>query len=692
MKKLLSLMLAALLLCGALTMTACEKQKPADESGETADTGEVQEMPADTEGPGTITVGEGENCAATLDEALAAAKELRANGYTDRITIRLKAGEYFCEETVEIDETMSDLTIEAFGDGDVAIYGGYEVTGFEPDTFNGAACLSAPVRDGEFTDFYVNGLRANMTRYPAEGYLFPTGFENEDTGLFSGSRWFIAPDDAMAGFSNIENIYLTGFHYWVDEHSPVESYDPETRKVTLCYPTRVTIADTKPSAVSLAYYLENMPETFGEHTNEWFAADGKVYYIPRDESITPETIRAFVPVVTKLMYIHGTAETPVTGIEFRNLTLGVTKGDYVTDYFGEFFGSDNQACSWMDGYIMVDHAADCVFEDDLFTEYGQHGLVLERGCQNIRISRCTFFDGGGGGIKIVGDNDGTPGATGHNTVEDCTITECGKRHFASTGILIQDSGYNTIQHNEVSYMSYSGISCGWKWGYDENPCHDNLITKNHVHHIGNEGPLSDMAAIYTLGIQTNTVISYNLVHDVSYWEHGYGARGFGMDQGSSNLTFENNISYNTQTTALGCGIGENNVIRNNIFFSGNAAVVDDGTQEKHVTLNFENNIFVTDGVPVHDINRDALSKKCVKSSNNLIFNLSGDETVAISIGEDKQWNLADSLRFFGLEEGSIEADPGFADLENHDFTLAEDSPALAVGFVPFDMSDVGPRT
>ena len=45
----------------------------------------------------------------------------------------------------------------------------------------------------------------------------------------------------------------------------------------------------------------------------------------------------------------------------------------------------------------------------------------------------------------------------------------------------------------------------------------------------------------------------------------------------------------------------------------------------------------------------------------------------------------------GNDLHSVVADPGFKDAGAFDFTLAPDSPALALGFRPIDLSDVGPR-
>ena len=44
---------------------------------------------------------------------------------------------------------------------------------------------------------------------------------------------------------------------------------------------------------------------------------------------------------------------------------------------------------------------------------------------------------------------------------------------------------------------------------------------------------------------------------------------------------------------------------------------------------------------------------------------------------------------FGFDENSRVADPLFRDPENGDFTLSENSPALALGFRPIDLTNVG---
>ncbi len=74
----------------------------------------------------------------------------------------------------------------------------------------------------------------------------------------------------------------------------------------------------------------------------------------------------------------------------------------------------------------------------------------------------------------------------------------------------------------------------------------------------------------------------------------------------------------------------------------------------------------------------------MSSKKNLVWDRKGEPVWCGKL------NLADAKER-GFEFGTVLADPKFADPENGDFTLAEDSPAFALGFRAIDTSDVGPR-
>ncbi len=668
--KILSALLAALLLGGLLSLSGCGKESPAGEPE--AKTPSV-----------TLTAAEMTEYA-TLSDAVAAAKEQRKNGYDGDLTVTLAPGDYFEEKTIYLDSDLSGLTIESDPSGEARVIGGYRVEGFAWDEFNGVRCLSAPVRDEDFTDFYVNGERASMTRYPQQGYLYMEDVENHDGRQNSGSRWFIAADGDIGDFRNLGRVWVSFLHLWIDEHTTIESYDSETRRVTMTLPSHFNLLEEG----GQPYYLENVAESFGRQ-NDWYAEGGKVYYVPRDDTVTPETIEAYVPTTDRFIRIEGEPGDPVSGVTLRGIRFTVSRGDYTSQEGGLQRASDGQAVNGADGVLSLQYVENSVIEDCSLTNYGLHGIALESGCHEVRISRCRFRDGGGGGVKMISPSDAEEyDLTDRITVEDCLITHCGRRHMASAGILMIRVGQSVIRHNEIADLFYSGISCGWDWTYEENPAHDNLITKNHIHDIG--GPLSDMGGIYIMSAQPGTVVSNNLIHDVTCAD--YGANGLYADYGTSDVLFEKNIVYRVGTNCFQQSYGANNTIRNNIFWQSGESAVKSFMYEDHVSDILENNIIVTDGTAYYELLRNHLTHKTFRTDRNLLWELSGKEPVSVLIRDsDKTYSPEDAARFFGVDPESVFADPGFADPANGDFTMPEDSPAYELGFEPIDMSDVGPR-
>jgi len=652
-----------------------------------------------------LTVGgEGPFAFPSIGAALEYVRELRRIGVAQPIAIRLTDDTYTLKSTLRIDSGITGVTIEPAGGKRVTILGGVEITGFEWDTYNGAKCLSAPLPDvckaedggANFTDFYVNGARASFTRYPAEGYFYAEDVENHEGQLFSGSKWFIAAEGDIRDFKNIGRAQISFCHYWIDEHTPLESYDPETRRVTFKYRSRFNIDGGKNTSSGLEYCMENIGEMFA-NPNEWYADEGKVYYIPRDESITPETIRAFAPTIHKLVDVQGTPDNPVRNIRFRDIDFAVTRGEYGSLGNGNvsssgsdtiYYASDAQAVSNADGSVTFKYAANCSLESCTLKNFGVHGIVIDLGCKNIRVDSCDLYDGGAGGVKIIGGGVGSPETdhTHDNVVDNCTILHCGKRYFAACGVLLIHTYNNTVSHNEIGHLYYTGVSVGWIWGYSPNISRDNLITKNHIHHLGG-GLLSDMGGVYLLGMQPGTVVSNNIIHDVK--SKHYGGWALYTDEGSSFMTLENNICYNTSDNSYHQHYGSMNTVRNNIFAFSDGQMLRVSRTEPHLSIIFEGNIVYSAGVPMYDISRQQIGQKTVSACRNLYFDCTKDAPVMRDFGENKL--TLDDFKAAGLEDGSIIADPLFKDAANYDFTLAENSPAAQIGFKPIDTSDVGAR-
>ena len=187
-----------------------------------------------------------------------------------------------------------------------------------------------------------------------------------------------------------------------------------------------------------------------------------------------------------------------------------------------------------------------------------------------------------------------------------------------------------------------------------------------------------MGAVYTLGVSPGTEVSFNVIHDVHAFD--YGGWGLYTDEGSTGVAMENNLVYRTKTGGFHQHYGRENLIRNNILAFSRTDQLQRTRREEHVSFRFERNIVLYD--------RGQLMGKQWTDDRLLL-----DHNV--------YWNLGGEVRFPGNQElstwrtatghdaRSLVADPMFMDPWNDDFRLAATSPALTVGFVPFDATRAG---
>lgn len=641
----------------------------------------------------------------SLEKALSRIAEMRQFGMNQPVTIRITDPEYDVAQPIVITPHMHSITIDS--EKGCLFSGGMKIEGFVRDTYNGRPCFSAPVPQIDqglwFTDLYVDGLRADVTRYPAEGTLEPESVENNSSQLTASSSYFFAKKEDLNIIKNLRNFgdcFISYNHYWIDEHSPIKSYDLQTGKIEFAYPSRFTIEPTH-AASALHYIIENTAESFC-NPNEWYLdrEQKRVYYIPRNSSQTPESIQVYAPLTSQLITVQGTAEEKARNIVFRNLTFAHTKGDYSSkkvlngeadpDHPG--FAGDTQSVCFAHGSITFSHAANCQLTGCTLQNLGVHAVDILEGCHGIRITDNEFFDLGAGGIKIDGGEAGSDLSvhTYGNTISNNVIHRCGRRYLAACGILIKHSYENTVSHNDIYDLFYTGISVGWIWGYADSITRDNLIEANHIYNLG-QGKLSDMGGIYLLGKQPGTIVRGNLIHDVI--SAHYGGWGLYTDEGSSYITLENNICYRLKCNGYHQHYGSMNTVRNNIFMQSENPPVYVTRNEFHVGILCERNIIVSNGTPIYQ----ACAPNCqvdgsvhvLSANRNLMFDTAG-ETKLLNIG-DRSYSLEETRNELGMETQGMVADPGFLDPENGDFTLPEDSPAFLVGFQPIDTSSIGAK-
>ncbi len=644
----------------------------------------------------------------SIERAIWRVKQMRFFGCLQPVTIKVLDDEYIIDKPIVIDTSeweggqtpvldgKLNITIEPYNK--TLISGGKRITGWREDTFCGVKCFSADVpevKDGLwFTDFYVDGERASFTRYPESGTLKPESVDDNATALVTHSKWFVAKKEdlkVISKFKNFGDCFITYRHYWVDEHTPIESYDTMSGKIVFAYPSRFSVSDKYPQS-ALNYIIENVAETF-KNPNEWYLdrETAKIYYIPRNKEQTPDNIKAYAPVSEKFFEINGSAELFMENITIRGFEMAYTKGDYKSiDEDGTFYASDIQSMCNAFGNVEFRFAKNCALENCEIHSTGLHAIALYEGAMHIRIEDNKLYDLGGGGVVSggapLGDDERCYNC--YNTFSNNIITNLGKRYYASCGILIRHSFGNRVSHNEISDLFYSGISCGWVWGYSDSVSHSNIIEYNHIHHLG-KGFLSDMGGIYTLGKQQGTIVRNNIIHDV-LCEH-YGGWGLYTDEGSSYVTLENNIVYNVSCNCYEQHFGNMNTVRNNIFVKSKESPIKYARCEMQTGIIFERNIIVSKGNTFYGIGYGSGNggyMHMVAAHDNLLYDTECEEICVVEIG-DKRIGLEEAQKAFGFEENSIVANPCFKDFENNDFTLSENSPAFKIGFKPIDIKNVG---
>ena len=614
----------------------------------------------------------------TLHHALAAIKERRAAGERQPYTIVLQE-DYYARETLLIDQP--NVTVTSLGERK-KIIGGVRLEGWKDDVFNGVPCQSAPLPEGvgPFTDLWVDEVRADATRYPREGEIPALETENprekKSENLFTPSKWIKAD---LTGVDGVEDAIINYYHYWIDEHSPIESYDPETKKLTMTYASRFMINTDLSTTAGMKFFLTHVPSTFGKK-NEWYL-DHKtrtVYYAGKPKI-------AYAPTLQKLIEIRA------EGVELRNLEIVCSRGDYRSTAMGngiDAFGSDIQSVCWAPAAVTFENAKNCSVEGCLLHHLGIHAVEIKTGCTAIRIENNTVTDLGAGGIKIFGGaaEEDPALATTHCVIRGNEISHCGKRYAAGCGILANHTSHLEISENHIHHTDYSGISVGWVWGYAPSSTFGNTIRRNHIHHIG-MGRLSDMGGIYLLGRQPGTVVSENRIHHVTAAH--YGGWGIYTDEGSSDIVIENNVVFCTKHASFHQHYGSNNLVRNNIFAFGGYGVRI-SRYETHDTVLLQKNIILVDGVPAfeHDDRHQGILS--VKSEKNLYWSTNGALEMFNGLSLEEWQNLPSLPSAASFEHdtqqnkdvGSIQADPMFKDANNFDFTLLPDSPATALGFRP----------
>lgn len=405
---------------------------------------------------------------------------------------------------------------------------------------------------------------------------------------------------------------------------------------------------------------------------EWFLdrATGYIYYMPR-EGENMQTARCVAPVLRQWINLSGTSGHSLQNWTFKHLSFQYSS--YLMPEEGE---EPEQAAASAEAAVQLDFAEGITFSDCEFLHTGSYAVWLKQACHKNRIEHCYIADLGAGGIKI--GEPVLPSAdslvTSGNCIENNIVTSAGHDLPCGVGIALFHTANNTVTHNEISDLLYSGVSVGGVWGYGYSPATGNKITYNHIHHIG-WGELSDMGAVYTLGISPGTCVSYNVIHDV--YSYDYGGWGLYTDEGSTGVEMSHNLVYRCKSGGFHQHYGKDNRITNNILALGYTNQLQCTRAEEHLSFVFRNNIVLTNG---EQLFRNNWATAKIEADYNLYWNLSG--TLDFNGKTFKQWKKE-------KEPHSVMHNPLFKSPQTGDFSFRSLSAVKKIGFEPFNYSKAG---
>ena len=623
----------------------------------------------------------------TLQKAIAMLPGLKQSNPKGTITIFLNDGEYNLEQPIQINSEnggTNDLQIifKALPNAHPVVSGGQKIT------LKGTNVLSAVVQNANRIkpyDLYINGKRAVRARTPNIDHYFTLGKVIDVPDSMNKSRFtqqFQIPYNEFNTLeslskSDLHKVWFNMYHKWDNTMRTIDSLNLID---TSFYSTGTINGDWALIGKPAMFYFENYPAAL-DTANEWILQNDTIKYIPGENIQQQEAV---IPVLEKLLIIQGDSIHPVENILFDGIAFKYC--NYIFNGYEAY-----QAAQKIDAAITIDNAQNIRFNHCEIAHTGQYAIWLRKGVQHCEITNSYLHDLGAGGIRIgetvIRENKAQ--WTSYNKVDNCIIHSGGLDFPSAVGIFIAQSGNNIISHNDVGDFRYTGISVGWIWGYAFSPAVSNKIIYNHIHHIG-WGVLSDMAAVYTLGISNGTEVSHNRVNDV--YSYDYGGWGLYTDEGSSNILLEDNLVYHTKTGGFHQHYGENNIIRNNIFAFNKKFQAQFSRVENHHSLDFKNNIILTDN---GYLLQGAWQTGNVTLDSNCYWNMNNDKVVFIqstgSYGANPQnyLTLKEWQQQSGKDLHSIMQNPQFVNASAYNFKFKNHSVINKIGFKPFDINAAG---
>lgn len=635
---------------------------------------------------------------ATLERARDALRERRQGPemLQEGATIWLRGGDYPRAETLELTQDDSGsaegaVVWRAYPEETVRLLGGRTLTGFQPvadsavlnrlpenarrhvrqldlqtlgvSEFGSLASrgFSRPTTPAH-CELFCNGQPMTLARWPDEGEWahiagFPAaGGQDDSHGGKIGEieQGFHFSGDRPLTWQDTDDLWVHGYWSWdwANSYERVAELDREQRLIRTAPPHGLYGFRT-----GQRFYFLNVLEEL-DQPGEWYLdrAKGLLYFWPPTNS--DQDFSAALSVLDRPLL----RLTDTSHVTFQDLTLEATRADAIQIHGGT--GNRITGC--------------------LIRNVGNWAVRISGGSDH-GVTGCDIFDTGDGGVSLQGGDRQTL-AAGQHYVENCHFARQGRWSKCYVPAVLMSGVGLRAAHNLIHDHPHCAILFGGN---------EHWIEFNEIHHIALE--TGDVGAIYTGRDWTfrGNRIRHNFIHHTG--GVGMGSMGVYMDDCVSGTEVYGNIFYKVHW-AMFIGGGRDHQVTNNVFVDCDPAVRMDGRglDKSPVWLNMVYDFMKKQlaAVPqdlyrqrypaISDTDRYYATTDGIPPENNVVA-----RNICVGKWLEVGWHATPDMVKLG--PNYVGDDPGFADVEQMDFRLSDDSPAWAIGFEPIPMDQIGLR-
>ncbi len=552
------------------------------------------------------------------------------------------------------------------------------------EMFSVGADVAAAYKGMAHAMLYIDSEKMPLSRYPNESDDDPCLRTGAGDGSVSFELLTVGEFEAQAmalkerGLNwDTDDIWLSGFlcYGWADSSIPVESFDPESLKVTLEHSPRY-------GGIKLvkAFYFYNV---FAETD-----VPGE-YYIDRD-SMT--------------LYLY-----PTENFDDSTIVLSLSDDVLITAKDASYISFDGFT-------VTATRANGIVLSGDNITVenchlYGISGNAIDAAGTHITIKNNEIAQIGLHGINIRGGDSGEL-VMAENLVYNNYIHHWNREgNTGGYAVVIGGCG-TTLSHNEMHDAPHQAVAwSGPKHTLEYNKIYNVCLTTDDC------GAIYNGRNAYSYGC----VIRYNYIYDIG--APGTSSGGIYLDDAVSGQHVYGNFICNVSGRGIQVGGGRDNIIENNLIIDCNMQPIDYDSRSREgvikgdgdwltegtfyretITLgasykSYQEKQAWLDAFPTYgdiipfsaeytgDIDDPNLSANPANSvvRKNIAYYTSNakGKTFAISGTVEEMGTVEDNYRIYDLEHVQI---PG---AEEGDYTLTEECEAYAAGFEKLPFEEMG---